>query len=316
MKEQIIRKNEAGQRFDKYLKKLLCEASSSFIYKMLRKKNIVLNGKKADGSEKLVEGDQIKLFLSDETYEKFTRSTSKQENALAQIPVKKLDIIYEDTELLVINKPVGMLSQKAMPTDISANEYILSYLLQKGEITQQELNTFRPSICNRLDRNTSGLLIAGKTLHGLQNMAEALKGRTVEKYYRCIVKGNIVKSKHITGYLTKDTNRNQVHIRKEKTADAKWIETAYTPIKQYERATLLEVHLITGRSHQIRAHLASIGHPIIGDTKYGDAQLNAKVRKACGVKSQLLHAYCMKFPDGREFVAPLPDTFAQIEQIL
>ena len=175
MREIEIKQNDAGQRFDKYLKKLLCNASGSFIYKMLRKKNIVLNGKKADGSEKLKSGDSVKLFLSDETYLKFTVNSEvvqKEYEALRNLPVKDLQVVFEDDDILVINKPSGLLSQKANPNDISANEWILAYLIQTGKLSFEDFMTFRPSICNRLDRNTSGLLIAGKSHKGLQEMAK------------------------------------------------------------------------------------------------------------------------------------------------
>lgn len=322
MKEFHIQTNEAGQRFDKYLKKLLKEANTSFIYKMLRKKNIVLNGKKADGTEKLNVGDEIKLFLSDETFDKFhgAAQSTKQFEAYVSIPAKKLDVVYEDEDVLIINKPVGMLSQKAKPEDISANEYIIAYLLQSGALTQDALNTFKPSVCNRLDRNTSGLLIAGKTLKGLQEMSEALKERSaergVQKYYRCIVSGVLKEKTYLKGYLSKDERTNKVTIYKTKPADKSIeclpIETEYRPIAAANGFTELEVHLITGRSHQIRAHLSSIGHPIIGDTKYGSAKVNEAFQKECRLKSQLLHAYRIRFADGREVIAPTPKQYDKV----
>lgn len=319
MREFEIKKNDAGQRFDKYLKKLLCNASGSFVYKMLRKKNIVLNGKKADGSEKLNEGDSVKLFLSDETFEKFSADGGRAQNEfelLRRLDTTKLEVVYEDDDILVINKPSGLLSQKAEVSDISANELILAYLMQKGELTEEEFRTFRPSICNRLDRNTSGLLIAGKTLHGLQQMAEVLKNRSVRKYYRCIVRGVVKNVSYQKGYLIKDEAKNEVHISKEKKADAQPIETEYRPVKLYPGYTELEVHLITGRSHQIRAHLASLGHPIIGDTKYGDAEVNHYFRRKCKIDSQLLHAYRIEFPDGKSIVAEPGQEFSRVREVL
>lgn len=314
MKSFQINNNEAGQRFDKYLKKLLSQAGSSFIYKMLRKKNITLNGKKADGTEKLEAGDEVKLFLSDETFEKF--SSTEQ----ISYPCTNLDIIYEDEDILIINKPAGMLSQKAVPEDLSANEYIIGYLLQTGAVSAGELNTFRPSVCNRLDRNTTGLLIAGKSLKGLQSMSRQLKSRSVEKYYRCLVKGIVNTPQLIEGWLVKEEKNNQVKIFPQEIADSRYIKTGYTPIHYFSvqgnenRAdyTLLEVHLITGRSHQIRAHLASVGHPIVGDGKYGDRKINQIFSRKFGLSYQLLHAYRMKFPDGKEITAPLSKEFQQI----
>lgn len=310
MKSYIIQENEAGQRFDKYLKKLLKEAPSGFLYKMLRKKNIVLNGKKADGTEKLLAGDEVKLFLADETFEKFQGNTLTAMTDIARCyPYHPLSVVYEDSDVIIINKPAGMLSQKAEPNDISANEYIIGYLLHTHAIEADTLTTFKPSVCNRLDRNTSGLLTAGKTLKGLQELSDTLKKRTVKKYYYCLVDGIVSASGQLKGYLTKDAASNQVVVSKEKLSDAQYIETEYEPVEQYKDATLLSVHLITGRTHQIRAHLASVGHPIIGDGKYGNSETNRKWRQRAGVRRQLLHAYKMIFSDGRTVVAPLPEDF-------
>lgn len=308
MKEIVINENEAGQRLDKFLGKLLKEAPASFYYKMLRKKNIVLNGKKATGNEKLTAGDSIKLFLSDETFEKF--AGKRQTNDLAaSVPNIALEIVYEDHDVLAINKPAGMLSQKAKKEDISANEYILQYLLESGTTTRESLHTFKPSVCNRLDRNTSGILVAGKTLNGLQQMSKAFRERSMEKYYLAIVAGHISKPRRIEGYLKKDGQTNQVRIFSKPSKDAKPIITEYRPLKLIGQVTLLEVHLITGRSHQIRAHLASIGHPVIGDTKYGNPRLNREFLKNAGVTHQLLHAYRLFLADGTKIQADAPKEF-------
>lgn len=321
MREFQINTNEAGQRFDKYLKKLLGSAPNSFIYKMLRKKNIILNGKKADGTEKLTEGDSVKLFFSDETFEKFAGNSSPQ-NAIAQFKgLQALPVVYEDADILIVNKPSGLLSQKAQDKDVSANEYILSYLLEKGELTEEMLRTFKPSICNRLDRNTSGLLTAGKTLKGLQELSQAFKERTIQKYYRCIVKGELTESCYLKGWLFKNEQTNQVtifQVRPQKATEASYlpIETEYVPIWAKNGYSELEVHLITGRSHQIRAHLASIGHPIVGDTKYGDKKVNAYFGSKFQIHSQLLHAYRMVFADGREVCAPCGAEFLRVKKFL
>lgn len=317
MREFQINNNESGQRFDKYLKKLLVNAPNSFIYKMLRKKNITLNGKKADGTEKLAAGDAVKLFLSDETFDKFAGSV-KTANAYEQLKgLKELPVIYEDDDILIVNKPSGMLSQKAESQDVSANEHILSYLIKTGALTEEMMRTFKPSICNRLDRNTSGLLVAGKTLKGLQEMSEALKGRTVQKYYRCIVKGEVHEKSYIRGWLLKDERLNKVTIyasipQNMETAAFLPIETEYVPLHVKNGYSELEVHLITGRSHQIRAHLASIGHPIVGDVKYGDKTVNEHFRKEFKIHSQMLHAYRMVFADGMEVIAPCGEEFERV----
>ena len=289
MKEIIIKGNEAGQRFDKYLKKYLSEAPGSFIYKMLRKKNIVLNGKKADGSEKLNVGDSVKFFMSDETLDKFSTAAKNIEKEL-HLPKVELDIVYEDENVLFLNKPSGMLSQKAEAKDVSVIEYITDYLLKTKQITQEELKTFHPAVCNRLDRNTSGLITTGKSLAGLQVMSELFKDRTLKKYYLCVVKGKVEKPKHIKGFLRKDEKTNKVEILKSATGkDVMPIETEYLPIAWNEEMTLLKVHLITGRTHQIRAHLSSTGHPLLGDYKYGSKKWNDAYKKKYKIEDQMLH---------------------------
>ena len=316
MKEFQIRDNEAGQRFDKYLSKLLRNAPKSFFYKMLRKKNITLNGKKATGNEKLEAGDQVKSFLSDETFDKF----SQQDKAARAVTT--LDVLYEDADVLLINKPAGMLSQPDDTKEPSMVEYVIGYLLEKGELTEEDLWTFRPSVCNRLDKNTSGIIAAGKSLVGLQELSELFHDRTVHKEYLCIVKGVLHEKKHIKGYLYKDTKQNKVAIYKQKQKEAQPIETVYEPLDDNGEVTLLKVGLITGRTHQIRAHLASEGHPLAGDTKYGQDAFNRRYREKYQLKHQLLHAFRLSFPDGMEgrlsdlsgkcFRAPLPAQFERI----
>lgn len=307
--------NEAGQRFDKYLRKLLREAPSGFIYKMLRKKNIVLNGRKSDGSRILAAGDEVRLFLADDTLQKFMGRSldagegTDRENLSHSYPYHPLDVIYEDEDWLMVNKPAGILSQKAAPEDISMNEWIIGYLLHTGCLTPEQLVTFKPSVCNRLDRNTSGLLAAGKTLQGLQSLSEVFRERTVQKHYRCLAAGRVTESMHLRGYLSKDERTNRVTLTAEACVNARPIETELTPLTIYRDATLLSVHLITGRTHQIRAHLASIGHPILGDSKYGDRNLNIKWQRRADIRRQLLHAYSLTLPDGRRITAELPEDF-------
>lgn len=314
MQEIIVTRNEAGQRFDKLLAKYLNEAPKSFLYKMLRKKNIVLNGKKATGNEKLAVGDRIQLFLAEDTIAKFSKIEIKRTEI-------KLDIVYEDEHILLINKPVGMLSQKAEANDESLVEHIISYMLASEQLTEEELRKFKPSICNRLDRNTSGLVAAGKSLIGLQKMGELFKGRTLRKYYRCLVAGEVKERQYIKGYLMKDEEANKVTVSKTEISGSIPIETEYEPIWSNGSVTLLEVHLITGRTHQIRAHLSSCGHPIIGDYKYGNRKLNDQFKAKYNLQSQLLHAYRLEMPvcDGeftnisqKQFVASLPKLFEKI----
>lgn len=309
MREFSIQKNEAGQRLDKYLKKRLPQAPASFLYKMLRKKNIVVNGGKADGAQMTREGDAVRLYLSEETYLKFaspqkgrTGSASPCTIDLESLP---FSILYEDEDILAIDKPSGMLSQKAWPDDVSANEYVLAYLKASGAWDEGRGEAFVPSVCNRLDRNTSGILLAGKTLRGLKDLSGQLAGKKVSKHYRCIVEGKLCEPCRIRGYLRKDARRNKACLSEKKLRDEdKPVETEFEPIRFYGDATLLEARLITGRTHQIRAQLAALGHPVAGDLKYG-------ARKREGIAPHLLHAYKVRLADGTQITSQLPETFAR-----
>ena len=302
MQKFIVTPNEAGQRVDKLLFKYLNTAPKSFIYKMFRKKNITLNHKKCDGSEKTAVGDEITLWLSEETIEKF-RETKKVEKVPCHFKV-----IHEDKDILVINKPAGLLSQKAKPEDISVNEEAISYLLGNNSITEEQLKVFHPSVCHRLDRNTSGLLIIGKSLYGLQHMSEILKERTAKKYYLCLAEGILCRPQHIKGYLIKDEATNQVFISQEPVTGSHQIETFYKPLGHNGYQTLLKVELITGRTHQIRVHMAYIGHPVAGDPVYGPKKVITSLNGQC------LHAGLIGFKHPRsgkyiEIESELPSYF-------
>ncbi len=354
MKIVTIRENEAGQRLDKLLAKYLKLAPKSFLYKMMRKKNITLNQKRCEGWERLAVGDEIRLFFSEETIAKFSGDgagdsrqpgslhapgdgrTAPQEGPAGALPGQgkkrgpekaspgqafRLNILYEDKHILILNKPSGVLSQKAKDSDYSLVEAVVDYLLDSGQLTSEELRTFRPSVCNRLDRNTSGLVAAGKTLAGLQLLSELFKNRSIHKYYQCIVSGAVTEPREITGYLKKEEGTNQVRIFPEEAEGSQPIRTKYYPLAQNGSYTLLSVALITGRTHQIRAHLASIGHPIVGDYKYGNQSVNARAFSRYGIRSQLLHSWRLELPplpppfeeaSGQTFTAPPPPEFSKL----
>lgn len=320
MKEVIIDKNESGQRLDRFLKKYLSEASQGFIYKMLRKKRIKLNNKKAEPNTILSEGDVIQFYLSDDTLEKF--------QAANQIKKSKLvpRIIYEDENILLINKPVGVLSHSANK-EYGNNivDSMIHYLTIKGEYNPRVEKTFKPSICNRLDRNTSGIIIGAKNYEALRIVNSAIKRGDVHKYYKTIVKGRVKEEGIIEGYLSKDEELNKVRVLDDNEGNAKRILTKIKVLKANDKYSLLEIELITGRTHQIRAHLSSIGHPIIGDVKYGDKKVNEFFRKNYGLESQFLHAYKVEFSkleppldylEGCTFTASPKDKFLQIEEDL
>ena len=324
MKEFIAGTNEAGQRLDKYLFKLMPEAGRAFLCRMMRKKNITLNDRKCEGNERVKAGDVVRIWFSDETFLKFSGSAvSEREKALsASLPEKDLLqplILYEGDEVLLFSKPAGMLSQKAAPEDVSANEYLIRHLLGNGSLTESDLRTFRPAVVNRLDRNTSGILAAGKTLPALQSLSLLFKERGIEKYYLAGVAGAVTEKTELRGFLRKDAAVNRVSVSETRRgAEDREIRTSAEPLEVHEDRTLLRIHLITGRTHQIRAHLASIGHPVLGDPKYGFRELNEKLKKEAGLRAQLLHAYEIRFPEderlpeevrGRTFRDTAPEAF-------
>ncbi len=311
MREISIGKNEAGQRLDKFLKKYLRCATGGFIYRMLRKKNIKLNGKRAEGREILHVQDVVAMYFSEETFQKFCGDLPAE-----TYPVTDLDILYEDEDIALINKPAGLLSQKGRPSDVSLVEYFLGYLQRSGAWSMA--GTFTPAICNRLDRNTSGIVVAGKSLAGLQEMSRLLKERRLAKFYLTIVEGVMDRPQKLRGYLRKDERKNRVQIYEEDGPGRQFVLTGYEPIRNNGRYTLLQVELITGKSHQIRAHLGSVGHPLLGDVKYGGSPFQ-------GRRGYLLHAWRLIFPSmpeefgrlsGRVFEAPLPQDFQRIKEKL
>lgn len=327
-----IRENEAGQRLDKFLHKFMPLAPASFFYKMLRKKNITLNGKKAEGSEKLSIGDTLSFYLSEETMKGFQKENEIHNKSIlneyekAYKELKGISIIYEDTHVIIMNKPAGILSQKAKPEDVSLNEWMIGYLLAVKCIDAQQLSTFKPSICNRLDRNTVGLVIGAKSLAGSQKMNELISSRCIKKFYRMLVKGHVQKEEILEGYLLKDEKSNKVRlVEKDENGKASYIKTRYYPIMEFSDRTLVEAELITGKPHQIRIHLASTGHPLLGDYKYGDREWNDKYKSLFHISSQLLYACRLELPDleapfdslsGQVIEAPVPEAFLKLKSII
>lgn len=329
MQEITVGKNEEGQRLDRVAEHFLPSAGKGFIYKMLRKKNITLNGKKAEGSERLSIGDKVCFWLSDDTIKGFSGNKAVADESSASettVPAGqkpfKAEIVYEDEDIILINKPQGVLTQKAEEKDYSLNEYIIDHLLETGKLTKASLKTFRPSVCNRLDRNTSGIVAAGCSLKGSRELATIFRDRLAGKYYVCVVKGEISAPFKLNGFLKKDTTINKVTVLSKPPIGCEEeydrIATEFVPIKSKEGYTLLEVKLITGKTHQIRAHLASVGHPIAGDNKYGDVMFNRVMRDKYRVKNLMLCAYRLVFPKegrlsedvlGREFKISLPKEF-------
>lgn len=320
MKEIIIDKNENEQRLDRFLKKYFGEAPQGFVFKMIRKKNIKVNGSKANPETTIYEGDTVQLYLSDETIEKFI--TKKGVIRSKIIP----NIIYEDNNIILINKPVGILSHGASKEfEENIVDSMISYLIQKGDFVPRIEKTFTPSICNRLDRNTSGIIIGAKNYQALKGINEAIKNGHIGKFYKTIVKGNIKKDFLAEGYLTKDEERNRVEIYEEDFDGSKKVVTNIKPLKNNNEYTLLEIELITGRTHQIRGHLSSLGYPVIGDRKYGYREINSKFNENYGLDNQWLHGYKVVFNglegeleylNSKIFISEIAGKIAKIEEDL
>lgn len=302
MKELIITSNEAEQRVDRFLKKYIPKAPKGFIYKMIRKKRIKVNQARVSPDYILKIDDTIQLYLSEDTIIGFKESkeilTFKQ----------SLDIVYEDDHILLVNKPKGLLVhgdyKESKNTLINQIHY---YLYKKGSYIPEKENTFSPACCNRLDRNTSGIIIVAKDYPSLQAINSIIKENHIEKKYLALVKGSVLKKRQLKGFLVKDSKTNKVEITSKAGKGSKFIHTKYNPIKNNEDYSLLEIDLITGRSHQIRAHLASEGNPIIGDYKYGDKDKNTVFYERFKLKSQFLHAYFIQFKKCPSFLAYLEE---------
>ena len=287
MKSFTIQKNDANQRLDKYLTKSFPNLPKALMYKYIRIKRIKVNGKRAEISTRLNLGDVVDMYINDEF---FAQKETVYDFMSAS---KRLDIVYEDENVILLNKKTGLLSH---PDDSEYIDTLITrtkrYLYEKGEWHPDSENSFTPALVNRIDRNTSGIVICAKTAEALRVLNQKMKDRELHKFYLCIVHGEIKKkSGLLEGYLVKDENKNKVTVSKKKIADSKEIRTKYNVIYNDGDLSLVEVELLTGRTHQIRAHFASIGHPLLGDGKYGTNAQNKKY----GYKKQFLYSYKLVF---------------------
>ncbi|MBQ9360823.1 MAG: RluA family pseudouridine synthase [Lachnospiraceae bacterium] len=311
MKEYTVSDREAGLTLIKYSARVLKEAPNSLLHKFLRNKNIELNGRKADSGSVIQAGDKVLFFLSDETFEKF-HGLSEEEGYRSDgfgkcaddkgnqaIRLESDRILYEDEDYLFYDKPAGIRSQSDGSGRLSFNDLLLAYLEYDSE------DIIKPSICNRLDTNTSGIVLCGKSAKGLQSLNQAIKSRKVRKYYRGIAAGYIKEDKHLVSFMDNSDSENKVVISDTHKHGYKEVITDVRVIERGRLATYAEFDLITGRKHQIRAQMAHIGHPLIGDMKYGK-----KLPGLNFARRQMLHAYRVELPDdilmGMTVFAPIP----------
>ena len=287
MKRVTINKNDAGQRLDKFLFKFFASIPASMVYKGIRKKRIKVNGKKSEIGYMLCEGDVLELYINDEFFE-----SPKGDEAFKTL-VPKLSVVYEDDNILLADKASGIsVHDDEIEKVNTLINHIKAYLFQKGEYNPDEENSFAPALCNRIDRNTSGIVIAAKNAVALRIMNEKIKNREIEKFYLCLVQGRLKdKEKTLKSYMVKNEAQNRVYVHDSPIDGGKTAITRYRVLAEGELTSLLEVELMTGRTHQIRAHLASIGHPLAGDGKYGTNEFNKKI----GMKHQALYSYKLKF---------------------
>jgi len=287
MREYHIEVNDAGQRLDSFLSKACRGLSSSYIQKLVRQKRIKLNGARTEPSARLSVGDTVNVYVYEETLAE--HAAPKAAEAPAEV-----NVVYEDDLILLADKPQGMLAHpddEGKETDTLIGR-IQSYLKQKGEWNPERENSFFPALCNRIDRNTGGLVLAAKTAQALREMNEHIKNREVEKYYLCIAHGRMEREQgRLENYLKRDFAEKRVYVTGHRDEDARTAITEYRVIAEKDNLSLLECHLITGRTHQIRAQLAAAGHPLLGDGKYGE---NAK-NKPYGMNKQALYAYRVIF---------------------
>ena len=288
MKEFTIRKNDAGQRLDRFVSKAVPLLPESLLQKYIRLKRIKLNNKGAKRDTRLNEGDTLQLYINDEFFERPT-----EENSYLKVSTPKLDIVYEDENIILVDKKPGVLCHSAGKWDYNtliAN--IQAYAYQKGEWSPRTENSFAPALCNRIDQNTGGIVIAAKNAEALRILNEKIRTREIDKYYLCVVFGSPrPKSARLEGYIFKDAQKNQVYVYDNPKVGAKTAITEYRSLTTKGELSLVECRLFTGRTHQIRAQMAHAGYPLLGDGKYGTEKRN----KPYGEKGQLLYSYKLQF---------------------
>ena len=288
VKELIIGRNDANQRLDRFVGKAVPLLPESLLQKYIRLKRIKLNGRGAKRDTRLSEGDAVQLYINDEFFEK-----PSDRNSYLKVSTPKLDIVYEDENILLVNKKPGVLCHSTgsweantLITNIQARAY------QSGEWRPKEENSFAPALCNRIDQNTGGIVIAAKTAEALRIMNEKIKAREIDKYYLCVAVGTPrPREGRLEGYLLKDAAKNQVYVCDSPRPGARTAVTEYRTLAAGRGLSLVECRLLTGRTHQIRAQMAHAGTPLLGDGKYGDGRRN----RSLGEKGQLLWSYKLTF---------------------
>lgn len=286
-KQLIIEKNDAGQRLDKFLTKAFPNLPPSVLYKCIRTKDVKLNGKRTEASARLAEGDELSLYWQEEFFQR-----DPGEYDFLHAP-KDINIVYEDENLLLVDKKPGLIVHPDENYHFDSLIARIQHLLyDRGEFDPKEENSFSPALVNRIDRNTGGIVIAAKNVEALRILNLKLRTREIEKKYLCIICGHLPKKVgELTGYLEKNEAQNRVYIKNRPVPGGKTVRTKYRVLDERRDFSLLEVELLTGRTHQIRAHFAHIGHPLLGDGKYGNNSLN----RAVNFPYQALYSYKLKF---------------------